>query len=134
MKIKFTKMQAYGNDYVYIFTEPYAIKDYNDLTIVEVKSASGQTKTNDSFRTGDKVRITASNKTVEYEVIIYGDADGDGEISRKDLLQLQRQVFGYGSLQGIYKKASDINKDGKVDKTDLLQVQRDVFGYGKIKQ
>ena len=110
------------------------IKDYNDLTIVEVKSASGQTKTNDSFRTGDKVRITASNKTVEYEVIIYGDADGDGEISRKDLLQLQRQVFGYGSLQGIYKKASDINKDGKVDKTDLLQVQRDVFGYGKIKQ
>ena len=31
MKIKFTKMQAYGNDYVYIFTEPYAIKDYNDL-------------------------------------------------------------------------------------------------------
>lgn len=31
MRIKFTKMQAYGNDYVYIFTEPYAIKDYSSL-------------------------------------------------------------------------------------------------------
>ena len=31
MRIKFTKMQAYGNDYVYIFTEPYEIADYNDL-------------------------------------------------------------------------------------------------------
>lgn len=31
MRIKFTKMQAYGNDYVYIFTEPYNIKDYNTL-------------------------------------------------------------------------------------------------------
>ena len=31
MRIKFTKMQAYGNDYVYIFTEGYDIKDYNTL-------------------------------------------------------------------------------------------------------
>ena len=31
MRIKFTKMQAYGNDYVYIFTEGYNIKDYNTL-------------------------------------------------------------------------------------------------------
>ena len=31
MRIKFTKMQAYGNDYVYIFTEGYDIKDYNRL-------------------------------------------------------------------------------------------------------
>ena len=31
MKIKFTKMQAYGNDYVYIFTEGLQVEDYNDL-------------------------------------------------------------------------------------------------------
>lgn len=31
MRIKFTKMQAYGNDYVYIFTEGYDIADYSDL-------------------------------------------------------------------------------------------------------
>lgn len=31
MKIKFTKMQAYANDYVYIFTEGYTIADYSDL-------------------------------------------------------------------------------------------------------
>jgi len=110
------------------------MRDYNDLTVVEVKSSSGKVKTNDSFRTGDKVTVTASGQTKTYEVIIYGDVDGDGEISRKDLLQVQRDVFGYGSLKGVYKSASDINKDGKVDKTDLLQVQRDVFGYGKIKQ
>lgn len=31
MKIKFTKMQAFGNDYVYIFTEGLHIDDYSDL-------------------------------------------------------------------------------------------------------
>lgn len=31
MRIKFTKMQAYANDYVYIFTEGYNIADYGDL-------------------------------------------------------------------------------------------------------
>ncbi len=110
------------------------ITDYNDLTTIEIKSSKGENKTNDSFRTGDVITITASNETKTYEVIIYGDVDGDGEINRTDLLQVQRDVFGYGALKGVYKKASDINKDGVVDKTDLLQVQRDVFGYGKIKQ
>ena len=49
-------------------------------------------------------------------------------------MQVQRDVFGYGSLEGVYNKAGDINKDGKIDRTDLLQVQRDVFGYASIKQ
>lgn len=110
------------------------IRDYNDLTAVEVRSSTGQVKTNDSFRTGDKVSITASGETKDYEVVIYGDVDGDGEISKQDLLQVQRDVFGYSSLNGIYKSAGDIDKNGVIDKSDLLQVQRDVFGYGSIKQ
>lgn len=110
------------------------IRDYNDTTEVTIKSSSGQIKTNDSFRTGDKITLTASNETKTYEVIIYGDVDGDGEITKTDLLRVQRDVFGYGALTGVYKSASDINKDGKTDKTDLLQVQRDVFGYASIKQ
>lgn len=110
------------------------IRDYNDLTVVEIKSSKGDVKTNDSFRTGDKITITASDETKTYEVVIYGDVDGDGEINRNDLLQVQRDVFGYGALEGIYKTASDINKDGVIDRTDLLQVQREVFGYGSISQ
>ncbi len=32
MKIKFTKMQAFGNDYVYIYTEENPVVDYNHLS------------------------------------------------------------------------------------------------------
>ena len=110
------------------------IRNYNDLTVVEIKSAGGQTKTNDSFRTGDKVSVTASGQTKDYDVVIFGDVDGDGEIGRTDLLQVQRDVFGYKKLEGVFSTAGDIDKDGKVDKKDLLQVQRHVFKYADIKQ
>ena len=110
------------------------IRNYNDLTVVEIKSSKGQTKTNDSFRTGDKVSVTASGETKNYEVVIFGDVDGDGEIGRTDLLQVQRDVFNYKKLEGVFSAAGDIDKNGKVDRTDLLQVQRHVFKYADIKQ
>jgi len=110
------------------------IRDYNDTTKVEITSHDGVSKTNDSFRTGDIIKVTAGDGVKSYTAVIYGDVDGDGEVSRKDLLQVQRDVFGYGALSGVYKMASDIDKNGVVDKTDLLQLQRDVFGYGKIEQ
>lgn len=110
------------------------IISYNNSVEIEIKSAKGEVKTNDSFRTGDKVKITGSDGTREFTVIIYGDVNGDGEINRNDLLYVQSAAFGYVDLDTIKKVAADIDKNGSVDKNDLLYVQSHVFGYSKIKQ
>lgn len=110
------------------------ITSYNNSVAVTIKDSNGNSKVNDSFRTGDKITITASDGSKEYTAVIYGDIDGDGTISKKDLLAVQSKVFGYANFTEIKNQASDINKDGVVDKKDLLAVQSHVFGYSTIKQ
>ncbi len=110
------------------------ITSYNNAVTVSIRSKEGAVKTNDSFRTGDKVSITGSDGTKEYEVVIFGDINGDGVVDKKDLLSMQGKVFGYSSLEGIKAAASDVNHDGTVDKKDLLSIQGQVFGYSKINQ
>lgn len=131
----------YNEDYIFgisvglnVSTLIGNIRDFNDSVSVYITSKTGDVKTNDSFRTGDRVKIVASDGEAVYTAVIYGDIDGDGEISKRDLLQMQRQVFGYGTLTSVYKDAADVDKNGVVDKKDLLALQRDVFGYGSIEQ
>lgn len=101
---------------------------------IQIKDSVGNVKTNDSFKTGDTVTISSNNETKNYTVVIYGDLDGDGEITRVDLLLVQRQVFGYANLDGIMAEAANVDKQGSIDRVDLLLIQRKVFGYGEISQ
>lgn len=110
------------------------ISSYNHRVTVEIKDKNGNLKTNDSFRTGDKVTITGNDGTKTYTVLIYGDSTSDGLIDKKDLLTVQSHVFGFIKLNEVEQKAVDINKDGVVDKKDLLAVQSHVFGFYEIKQ
>lgn len=110
------------------------ITSHNNSVVVTIKDSNGNSKVNDSFRTGDKITITASDGSKEYTAVIFGDIDGDGTIDKKDLLAVQSKVFGYANFTEIKNKASDINKDGIVDKKDLLAIQSHVFGYSTIKQ
>ncbi len=111
------------------------ISSYNKYSTVSIKSSNNVIKSNDSFRTGDKVLIkTSDGDSKEYTAIIFGDIDGNGVIDKKDLLYIQSKAFGYISFDNVKNMAGDINKDGKVDKTDLLYIQSHVFGYSKIKQ
>jgi hypothetical protein len=110
------------------------ISSFNNSVGVSIKSSTGTNKTNDSFRTGDKITITGSDGSKTYTAVIYGDVNGDGLIDKNDLLYIQSKAFGYTSFDSLKTVAGDINKDGKVDKNDLLYVQSHVFGYSKISQ
>lgn len=110
------------------------IRNYNHSVEVVVKDKNNNVKTNDSFRTGDKITITGTNGEKTYIAVIFGDIDGDGTIDKRDLLAVQSKVFGYTSFDDLKNSSADINKDGVVDKKDLLAVQSHVFGYSQIKQ
>ncbi|WP_313073911.1 dockerin type I domain-containing protein [Lacrimispora sp.] len=57
-----------------------------------------------------------------------GDIDGDGKISSKDVLKVQRYILGLEKLSEKEKKAADLNGDGKVDSKDLLLLKKKVLG------
>ena len=86
--------------------------------------------------TGSKIRVLEnSNLLTEYEIILYGDANGDGKINSVDLLVLQRHILEIEPLKEIYRKATNINKNGnKPTSVDLLIIQRHILGLQIIEQ
>lgn len=110
------------------------VKKQNANASITIKDVNGTTKTSGKFGTGYKVTINSGGTNKTYDVIIYGDANGDGDITILDLLRVQKIILGSANLSGVYKTASDTNKDGKVTILDLLKVQNDILGRSKITQ
>lgn len=99
---------------------------------VVVTDSSGNI-VDDTLKTGYKVTI--SGNTVEtLEIVIYGDASGDGEINALDLLKVQKDILGTSKLSGAYKKAADASKDGSINALDLLKIQKNILGTAKLEQ
>lgn len=108
------------------------IKKISDTLSISIKDSNGNNSS--IFKTGDKVNIKSSLEEKNYEVLIYGDVNGDGVIDKLDYLAILRHYYGYKKYDGVYKEAADVNKDGTIDKLDYLAVLRDYYGYKKIVQ
>lgn len=110
-----------------------SIKKVDSKASVSITNSSSKSKTG-NIVTGDKIKITSGNETKEITVVIYGDPSGDGKITVKDLLKIQKHILGYTKLIGAYKEAADVNKDGKITVKDLLKIQKNILGYTNISQ
>ena len=55
---------------------------------------------------------------------VYGDIDGDGKISAKDSLNIQRYVINLKTFDEDQLIAADVNGDGKVTAKDALEILR----------
>ena len=94
---------------------------------------------NDLVGTGSKVQVFIQNSqevlVCEYQIIIYGDIDGNGKINSVDLLKLQRNILEIEELDFIAQKAGNINKNGKKPTSlDLLLIQRHILEIKFIEQ
>ena len=93
----------------------------------------------DIVGTGSKVQIYTNTDSqtlvAEYEILIYGDVDGNGKINSVDLLKLQRHILELEELDFLSQKAGNINKNGKKPTSvDLLLIQRHILGLKQIEQ
>ena len=102
---------------------------------VNVVTANGTAKTG-NVGTGDKVIIkdNAGKEVLSYTVVVYGDTNGDGEITALDLLRVQKDILSMSKLSGYYSKAADTDKDGKIGGMDLLQVKKHILQMKQIGQ
>ena len=99
---------------------------------VVVTNSSGAV-VDDTLKTGYKVTISG-NTTETLEIVIYGDASGDGEIDAIDLLMIKKDILNVEKLKNGHHLAGDVNKDGKIDAIDLLLLKKDILNVEKIKQ
>ena len=103
---------------------------------VKITTSNGSVKTG-NVGTGDQVRVyylSGELKGDPYNIIIYGDANGDGKINAQDLLIIQKNNIKVSTLSGVYAVAADVNRDGKVNAQDLLLVQKYNIKVGTIQQ
>ena len=86
--------------------------------------------------TGD-ILITYNSSGEEvsrYEIVLYGDANGDGEVDLFDFVVVKRSILGISEPSGIYWKAADCNKDGEIDLFDFVVIKRYILGLGDVNQ
>lgn len=110
------------------------IKTDLEIQIVNYKNEILQEK--DSVGTGSKILVKEDGKLLrKYQIIVYGDANGDGKINSVDLLVIQRHILEIEPLEEIFRKASNINKNGKKPTSiDLLLIQRHILDLQLIEQ
>ncbi len=88
--------------------------------------------------TGSKIKMIKEDTSeilAEYQVLLYGDINGDGKINSVDLLILQRDILEIEKLDEIFKKAGNIAKNGKKPTSvDLLLIQRHILELKEIEQ
>lgn len=102
---------------------------------VKILKTDGSRQTG-NVGTGNVVKVYDTEGTVKtsYNIIIYGDANGDGKVNAQDLLTIQKNNIKVSLLSGVKRTAADVNRDGKVNAQDLLLVQKNNIKVKPIEQ
>ena len=104
------------------------ILNANKNATVTLKNSSSKDKNSGTIATGDKVTVTVGNETKTYEIVIYGDVNGDGKIDNIDFIRTKKYLLNSITLSGPYKEATDASKDGKIDNVDFIRLKKYLLG------
>lgn len=110
------------------------INNSNTGISVVVKNKNGEVINSGNLGTGYKISLELNNEVKEYEMVLYGDTNGDAEITILDLLRVQKQLLKSITLTGVEYSSGDVNKDGSVTILDLLLIQKHLLGSKYIDQ
>lgn len=110
-----------------------------NYTVEIYNSAGEKIEGSNLVGTGSIVKILDSSNNnavvMEYNVIMYGDVNGDGKINSVDLLVLQRHILEIQKLDGVFVKAGNVRKNGKnPSAVDCLLIQRHILGLQSLEQ
>lgn len=72
---------------------------------------------------------------IRYTVILFGDLNGDGELTSMDMLYLKRHLLNVNVLSDIYFIAANTNRgDDGVTSMDMLYLKRHILGISSVNQ
>lgn len=87
--------------------------------------------------TGDQLIISDGNGNIvyNYTFVVYGDVNGDGEITSMDLAYVKVHLVGIKPLSGVYELAGDAKRGGgPITSMDLACIKIAVLGLRDIVQ
>lgn len=99
----------------------------NKFATIKVTNNKDEVKTTGALGTGDKITITSKNEEKTFEIILYGDINGDGTVNNIDLLTIQKHIWKDTTLLGSNLKSADIDKDEVITNADLLRIQKHIW-------
>ena len=117
-----------------ISTISQKIKNVNKDAIITIKNNIDEEKNSGIISTGDIVTIKIGDDSKNYETVIYGDSNGDGEIDALDYVKIRKYIMNSNNLSGAYLEASDANKDGEVDSLDYVKIRKYIMNSTSIVQ
>ncbi len=110
------------------------ITNAKETAVVTLLNNKDITKESGTIATGDKVKIKLPKEEKTYEIVIYGDVNGDGKISASDYAKVKNAFLGKVTLNNSFKEAADVNKDGKVTASDYAKIKNNFLGKSAIVQ
>ncbi len=102
---------------------------------VRIVTAEGEEVT-ENVATGHILEFLSEDGEIlaAFEIVLYGDATGDGAVSSVDLLKIQKYILGQAELMGAFWEAADANHDTAITSVDLLKIQKAILGLTIIEQ
>lgn len=103
---------------------------------VKLLTSSGS-ENSGKVATGNKVAVydASGNLKKTYDIVIYGDINGDGAVNALDMIKLNRHILGKGTLTGAHLEAADANRKGDGGNAlDMIIMNRHILGKSKISQ
>ena len=102
---------------------------------MKVLTSSGAENTG-TVATGNKLGVYINDKLVESkEIVIYGDANGDGVVDVYDIIRINRHALNISRLTGAFLEAGDANRKGDgADVLDIIITNRHTLGLSTINQ
>lgn len=110
------------------------VKAVDSSSSVTVKNSNGSTISSGLLATGQSVSITSNGTSNTYQIVIYGDTNGDGKILANDYVFIRNYIMKTGSLSGAYMMAADVNRDGRVLANDYVLIRNHIMGVNSISQ
>lgn len=101
-----------------------------------LNSDNSERSSDDIVATGDKLTIYRKDGSVyaQYNVVIYGDVNGDGVIDLVDFVAIKRAILNVSQPEGVHFEAADIIHDGSIDLMDFVAIKRHILGVSFIQQ
>ena len=103
----------------------------NAILLYRASEAAGA-----GWGTGAKVTVAVGGIPIDvYNILIYGDIDGDGNVAAMDASTLVQVAAGYDSITLDYSiNAADIDHDGTINAMDASTLVQVAAGYDSIDQ
>ena len=134
--LKFDEDLIIKEDYISNISVGTSVSDLFEL--IDINGSISVYDKNGNIIIGDKlistgciVKIVMNNKTIEYNLSVNGDVDGDGKLMLSDIMKISKYVYvDKNSLSDIYLVAADYNMDNEYNLQDIMKIANKIYKGG----